>query len=90
MMAEVILSVLTGLLVLITGYYAFQTWRMADAARAQADAGMRAVEEMKIGRLFATEPVLVPTASGTQVNRVVVSLKNEGRGCAYNLRCIVK
>ncbi|MDO8692180.1 MAG: hypothetical protein Q7R39_19585 [Dehalococcoidia bacterium] len=90
MIPEYILLLLNGLLVLVTGYYAFQAWRMADAAKAQADAGMRAVEEMKNGRLFATEPVLVPTVSGSQVNWVEVSLKNTGRGCAYNVRCIVK
>jgi hypothetical protein len=90
MASDWVLSILTGLLVLITGYYAFQTWRLAVAAKAQADSNTTMAAEMREQRYERYRPIVVIQESGWQrsskgYQMVEATMTNVGSGPALEL-----
>lgn len=90
-------AMLTAGLVLFAAWQGILAWsarnnakRLAAAARVQADASVRMAEEMRITRLFAAEPIVVPRQRGSTTTSVEVELANTGRGPAYNIECVIK
>ncbi len=56
--SDVIQIALMGLLVVVTGIYAWRTHVISKATREQADASIQAVEEMRNARYDAVRPVI--------------------------------
>jgi hypothetical protein len=86
------LSILTGLLALTTGYYAWQTKRMVDEMRATRDAQIRSVDEMRRTREAEILPVLVPHTEliDPRQPQVHFGVKNVGKGPATSVDVIIR
>ena len=57
--SDVIQIVLMGLLVVVTGIYAWRTFAISNATKKQADASVKMAEEMSLQRL-AAKPAVIP------------------------------
>ena len=99
--SELIPVILTGVLVLITGFYAWRTFVISRSAGRQADASTKMAQEMREQRYSECLPLLVPeniplierakspedAYSGLQTaGGVDVDWINAGRGVAINLQ----
>jgi hypothetical protein len=60
--SDVIQIVLMGLLVIVTGIYAWRTHVMSSAAKKQAEASVKMAEEMREQRIIASRPVIISRA----------------------------
>jgi hypothetical protein len=84
--------VLTGVLVAVTGYYAWVTGRIADGTRTMAVATRRSVEQVEQQRYEAVRPVVAlgllsaGTDSRPSVLHFVLRLTNVGVGPAFDVR----
>ena len=83
--SEWVQIILTGVLVLITGVYAWRTYAISKATEKQADASMKMADEMR----NAMSPYITMQWSDANPNSREISahLKNEGFGPALNLKC---
>ena len=59
---ELIQVILMGLLVVITGIYAWRTFAISNATKRQADASVKMAEEMKEQRVLTSRPVIIQKA----------------------------
>jgi len=60
--SDLIQIILMGLLVVITGIYAWRTFSISNATKKQADASMKMAEEMREQRIMASRPVIIQKA----------------------------
>jgi hypothetical protein len=93
--SDVIQIVLMGLLVIVTGIYAWRTHVMSSAAKKQAEASMKMAEEMREQRIIASRPVIIQKAvplqfidedTGTSDN---FQIYNAGNGPAIELEILL-
>ncbi len=57
--SDLIQIILMGLLVVITGIYAWRTFSISNATKKQANASMKMAEEMREQRVMASRPLLI-------------------------------
>jgi len=88
----VVLAVLTGLLVLITAFYAWQTRKMVGEMEATRVAQAAAVDEMRRTREASIRPVLVPHTEllDPRQPQVFFGIKNVGRGPAIAVDVVLR
>jgi len=96
--SDLIQIILMGLLVIVTGIYAWRTFAISNATRKQADASVKMAEETKEQRYSESLPLLVPTIPDILPSRklfyeaiasgvgVKVIWCNIGKGIAINSR----
>jgi len=60
--SDLIQIILMGLLVIVTGIYAWRTFTISKASKKQADASVKMAKEMKEQRVTASRPVVVQKA----------------------------
>jgi len=67
--SELIQVILMGLLVLVTGIYAWRTFSISQATEKQAEASVKMAEEMKEQRYAALKPIIdIQKAVGSALN----------------------
>ena len=59
---ELIQVILMGLLVVVTGIYAWRTFAISNAAKEQSDASVEMAKEMREQRIMASRPVIIQKA----------------------------
>ncbi len=95
-MSELLQVILMGVLVIITGIYAWRTHVMSKAAREQADASVEMAEKMREQLLSEARPYLLlrltedylqweDKANGKLADNFSVTVFNGGKGPARNL-----
>jgi hypothetical protein len=60
--SDLIQIILMGLLVVITGIYAWRTFSISNGTKKQADASVKMAEEMREQRVIASRPVIIQKA----------------------------
>ena len=60
--SDLIQIILMGLLVVITGIYAWRTFAISNATKKQADASVKMAEETREQRVMASRPVIIQKA----------------------------
>ena len=75
----------TVVLVCITGYYAYQTRRIAKTSEAAARAAVEQAQELRQQRISASQPVLWPKILGWDFNNLEVIFENIGNGPALDI-----
>ena len=84
--SELVQIILMGLLVVITGIYAWRTFAISNASKKQAKTSMRMAEEMKNQRYSESLPLLVPhippqwDTQGMEANEVPYKYLQTGIG----------
>ena len=79
----------TAVLVCVTGYYAYQTRRIAKTSEDTAKAAMEQTRELQQQRISASQPVVWPAIVGWKINRLDVDFENIGNGPALDIDIIV-
>ena len=75
----------TVILVIITGYYAYQTRKIAKTSEDTAKAAIEQAKELRQQRISASQPVVWPMIVGWNVYRLEVVLENIGNGPALDI-----
>ena len=75
----------TVVLVCITGYYAYQTRRIAKTSEDAARAAVEQAQELRQQRISASQPVLWPKILGWDFNNLEVIFENIGNGPALDI-----
>ena len=75
----------TVVLVCITGYYAYQTRKIAKASENTAKAAMEQARELRQQRISASQPVVWPMIMGWNIYRLEVVFENIGNGPALDI-----
>jgi len=90
--SDIIQIVLMGLLVVVTGIYAWRTFAISNATKKQADASVKVAEEMREQRYSESLPLLVPTilppmgnAEGLDPNEVDYLILQVGVGAIVKI-----
>jgi len=100
--SEWVQVILMGLLVVITGIYAWRTFAISKATKKQANASVKMAEEMREQRVMASRPVIIQKAihEGEKKVRAIedsfdhdyfshFEIYNAGNGPAVNLEICV-
>ena len=83
--SDLIQVILMGLLVVITGIYAWRTHVISKATKAQADASVRMAEEMRNAR---SPSIMIQWGTAdNNSKKITANIKNNGFGPALNLEC---
>ena len=83
--SDLIQIILMGLLVVVTGIYAWRTFAISNATKKQADASVKMAEEMRNAR---SPSITIQWGSADPNSREISAiLANEGFGPALNLKC---
>jgi len=83
--SELVQIILMGLLVVITGIYAWRTFAISNASKKQANASVKMAEEMRNAR---SPSITIQWGGADRNNRKIsANLENEGFGSALNLKC---
>jgi hypothetical protein len=75
----------TVILVLITGYYAYQTRRIAKTSEDAARAAVEQAQELRQQRIHASQPILWPVIQKWNYNQLDVNFENIGNGPALDV-----
>jgi len=77
--------VVTVILVSITGYYAYETRRIAKTSEDTAKAAMEQAKELRQQRISASQPIIWPMIMGWNIYRLEVVFENIGNGPALDI-----
>jgi len=75
----------TVVLVGITGYYAYQTRKIARASEDAARAAVEQAQELRQQRISASQPIVWPMIAGWKIYRLEVDIENIGNGPALDI-----
>ena len=88
MISDLIQVILMGLLVVITGIYAWRTFAISNATKKQADASVKMAEEMREQRIMTSRPKIIQKSVNDD-EFPHFEIYNAGNGTAIEVQVIL-
>lgn len=90
--SDLIQIILMGLLVVVTGIYAWRTFAISNATKKQADASVKMADEMRNARYDTVRPVIDIERRPTELERtgVIINIADKNGRFPDKLICILR